>query len=298
MSCEAKSIVVLASVVLSRRESSLQHVWLLFILVILFSVPLWILETALKVELLPGLPLSALMVIVPAGVACSLTGYKHGKAAALVLVERGLLDWQNVKNHAWHWISIGLMPLLLLASYGISVASGLPLPGKVQIFWEDLPLLLLLFFGAAICEEIAWFGVAYEPMRNRFGFFSGSLIIGAYLAIWHFVPYIQAQGIDNISWIIGQCLFIIVFRVLRAWIYEMTNGSVFDVSLCHASSNTAWQLFPNRGSGYNPWVTTGLLTGALLIAVSLSPKLRHGVFVDRTSGAKTNDDEVNKQSKE
>lgn len=267
---QAILLIVLASAILFVRGSSLIHVWLLFILVILLSIPLWILELVLRIELLPGLPLSALMFLTPAVVACSLTWRIHGRAATSALVQRGLLDWRNVTRHVWHVVSVGLMPLLLLGSYGIAVAADLALPEEKLVVWEELPLLLLLFYFAALCEEIAWFGFAFEPLREQFGFFSASLMIGAFWALWHFVPYVQVQSADNLPWVLGQSLFSTLFRVLLAWLYEMTNHSVFDAALCHASYNTAWQLFPNRGSGYDPWVMTVLVAVVLLIVVTVS----------------------------
>ena len=183
----------------------------------------------------------------------------------------GVSGWQNVDRLSWHLASVGLMPLVLLGSYGFALAAELPLPKRELGFWEDLPWLFLIFFVAALCEEIAWFGFAFRPIQKQFGFLSASLLIGCFWAVWHFVPYVQAQGADNLTWVVGQSFFCLVFRILLAWLYEMTNRSVFDVALCHGSYNVAWQLFPNRGSGYNPWVAAGLAVVVLLTAVTVSP---------------------------
>jgi len=54
------------------------------------------------------------------------------------------------------------------------------------------------------------------------------------------------------------------FRVVIAWIYSVSGHSLFAAVVCHTSFNTAWQLFPNQGSGYNPWIAAALTWGVVI----------------------------------
>jgi uncharacterized protein len=59
-------------------------------------------------------------------------------------------------------------------------------------------------------------------------------------------------------------------RVVIAWFYNNTGRSVFAASLYHGTLNLCWQLFPNRGSHYDPRVTTLLILPVAAI-VTLVP---------------------------
>jgi hypothetical protein len=86
----------------------------------------------------------------------------------------------------------------------------------------------------------------------------------------HAIPF--AQGHPSIAWVLGQCLFTVAFRVVLVWLYNATDLSLFATIVCHATYNTAWQLFPNQGSGYNPWIPA-VLTTALAVLVPLASRL-------------------------
>lgn len=63
-------------------------------------------------------------------------------------------------------------------------------------------------------------------------------------------------------------------RVIMVWLYYNTRQSILAVVLIHASSNVCWQLFPVRGSFFDPRIT-GLITTLLaIVAILQRPRPR------------------------
>jgi hypothetical protein len=106
-----------------------------------------------------------------------------------------------------------------------------------------------------------------EPLEARYGALAAALLIGVFGVVLHIVPFAQAN--PSVSWVISQCLFIVELRVILAWIYNVSGYSLFAAIVCHAAYNTAWQLFPNQGSGYNPWLTAGLTLAVVFVVVAV-----------------------------
>ncbi len=158
------------------------------------------------------------------------------------------------------------MPFLLLVEYILMHALGMPLPAPEVIWWRA-PVLFVLLFVAAAGEELAWSATLLEPMQKVYGALVAALVIGSFWALLHVVPYAQA-GRDA-SWILGQCAFTVAFRVVLAWLYNVSGRSLFAATICHAAYNTAWQLFPNQGSGYDPWITAALTAVVAVFAVAV-----------------------------
>ena len=57
--------------------------------------------------------------------------------------------------------------------------------------------------------------------------------------------------------------------MLLVWLYNNTGQSVSAAALGHATQNVSWQLFPARGSHYDPQVTALILTLAAALVVAL-----------------------------
>ena len=63
------------------------------------------------------------------------------------------------------------------------------------------------------------------------------------------------------------------YRVLTVWLYNNTGRSVFAAALFHAMQNVSWQLFPNRGSHYDPRFTGPVLAcAAVAVAILWGPR--------------------------
>jgi membrane protease YdiL (CAAX protease family) len=162
-------------------------------------------------------------------------------------------------------LSALMFPAVLLVEYAVMVASRMPLPAP-QVQWLQAPVLFALLFVPAFCEEVTWSATLLEPLQARYGALGTGLLIGGFGAAWHVIPFAQAN--PSVSWVFGQCVFTVGFRVVVAWIYNVSGHSLVAAVVCHTAYNTAWQLFPNQDSGYDPWITAAL-TWFVVVVVSI-----------------------------
>jgi membrane protease YdiL (CAAX protease family) len=236
---------------------------LLLCAIFVLSIPLLVLGSLSSARLMPGLPLSALMFLCTAAVAAWAAWRVHGLAGVRALLAR-LFDARRARPWTWHLVSVSLFPGVLLIEYAIMLALRVPVPAA-HVAWRQAPVLFALFFVAAACEEVAWSATLLEPLQMRYGALGAGLVLGAFTAAWHVIPFWQAN--PDFYWVLGQCVFTVGFRVVVAWIYNVGGRSLFAAVLCHAGYNTAWQLFPNQGSGYNPWITAALTWAVVAVVV-------------------------------
>lgn len=240
--------------------------WVLLCAIVVLSVPLLALGSLSDARLMPGLPLSALMFLCTGAVALWAAWRTSGVAGMRELLRR-VADVRRARSWVWPVLTAGVFPAVLLVEGVIMWAFHMPLPPG-QFPWLQAPVLFTLFFFSGACEEVAWSATLFEPFQERWGAFGAGLVIGVFVAAWHIIPF--AQGNPSVSWVLGQALFTIAFRVVVAWSYNICGRSLFAAIVCHASYNSAWQLFPNHGSGYNPWITAALTWGVVGVVVAIS----------------------------
>ena len=149
---------------------------------------------------MPGLPLSLLMFLCPAAVACAYAVRRGGRAGLRGLLGR-MIDFRRTGPRWWHLVSLLLMPTVLLLEYILMVAAGMPLPDP-SVAWREAPLLLGLFLFAAACEELAWTGTALQRRQQRHGALRAGLLIGVVWAAWHAIPF--AQGHPSTGWVLDS----------------------------------------------------------------------------------------------
>jgi membrane protease YdiL (CAAX protease family) len=158
------------------------------------------------------------------------------------------------------------MPAVLLLSYSVMRLIGRPLPTpEIDVYL--LPMLFGAFLISALGEQLGWSGYALDPLQARWRALPASLTLGVVWAAWHIIPLQQAGRASD--WIAWWCLMTIALRVLQTWLYNNTGRSVLAAAMFQASANVGWQLFPNRGSHYDPQITGLILAGvaALVTAV-------------------------------
>lgn len=249
------------------RESSARPVVAFFGLVFVLSGAFYLLG-----PLLGGLsrwtraevPASALMFVCPAIAAVVLTHRRGGR--------RGLGDWASglvrlprTTHLVWYLPALLLPPLVLATSYLVLRCTGAPLP-EPAIAWSALPPLAAVYLVSALAEEIGWSGYATTPLRRRWGALAAALVIGVVWAIWHIVPHLQTGR--SASWIVGQSVFTVLFRVVLVWLYDNTGGGILAPALCHASYNVAWSSFPRAGSHYDPSLAAAVMAAAVAFIIA------------------------------
>jgi hypothetical protein len=146
-----------------------------------------------------------------------------------------------------------------------------PLPDPTPWTFAILPL-LILFFIAALGEEIGWTGYATEPLLQRWGALATGLVLGGIWAVIHFIPLTQAHR--SVEWIAWWSLGTISYRLIMTWLYVNSGKSLFGAAVFHAMINVAWQLFPNNGSHYDPRIFS-LIAFAFGIAIYITERFLH-----------------------
>ena len=232
-------------------------------LVFLLSVPFWLIEPVagdLSLAVPMQLPVSALQFVCPL-IAVLIMLRRSGPGNIKRLMHE-IFDVHKIDRRRWLVPVFLLMPFVMVMSYALMVLSGRTVPEpKLQVL--VVPIISVLFFLTALSEEVGWMGYAADPLQRRWSAFMTALTLGVVWAVWHLIPYIQANHAP--SWVIWQCIATVALRVLIFWVYNNTGGSLFAVILFHTGINVNNALFPDNGSFYDP-VVTGFL---LLIAATV-----------------------------
>src|ERR1041384_971600 len=181
-----------------------------FLLVFVLFIPFLVLGNLYPIELLPGLPISALGAFTPAIAALLLTSRSDRLAGVLQLLQRSF-DFKRIKTPAWFLLSVLINPVIAILAYMWMRAVGTPLPHPTPWRLAILPL-FIVFFIAALGEEIGWTAYATEPLVQRWGMLRGSLLLGIVWAAVHFIPLRQAQR--AVEWIAWWSLGTIALRVI------------------------------------------------------------------------------------
>lgn len=233
-----------------------------FGLVLVLLVPFWILGEIRPVELLPGLPISALGAFTPALAALILSYKSNGVSGFLRLLQRSF-DFHRIRNKNWLIVILLINPVVAISAYEIMRVTGVSLPHMEPWTLSVFPLFILMFI-AALGEELGWTGYATDLLVERWATISASLLLGGFWTVIHFIPLVQAHR--SVEWIAWWSLGTVSYRLIMVWLYTHAGKSVFAAALFHAMINLCWQLFPNSGSHYDPRIF-GLITFAFAIAV-------------------------------
>ena len=223
-----------------------------FILVFGLSIPLWIIETMIDVKGLPlDIPITDIVAAFTPLIAAIILVYKEeGRNGVKELLKR-ILDFKGITKKIWYVPIIFLPFLMYLLIYLVLRLMDSSLPIEFHISFLSIPFLFMFFFLGAIAEETGYMGYAVEPMQERFGALTASILIGIPWAVWHYPSIIQ-QG-HNLTWIAWGTLGTVAVRVLIVWIYNNTGKSLFAGILFHTMLNLGRPLFP-KDETHNPLV--------------------------------------------
>ncbi len=258
-----------ASTGMPTANSTLRSPWLFFLLVYALSVPFWLLGAVTGIALLPGLPIAALMAMCPA-IAALLLVYKVGRRTGVVALLGRSFDYARIQSKIWYLPAILLTPMVAVLSYGAIRWTGTPIPAA-RFSPLSAVLLFMVFFVAALGEELGWSGFAIDPLQKRWGALNASIVIGIVWAVFHYVPLAEAHR--SVSWIAWWSLGTISLRTIIVWLYNNTGGSVFAATLLHAASNLSWQIFPIHGSYFDPRINAIIMVSvAAIVTVVWGPR--------------------------
>ncbi len=235
-----------------------------FLLVFALSLPFYLAGALIGLQLLPGLPVSALALVCPMLAALILV-YRENKTAGVIQLLQRSFDYKRIKAKIWYAPILLLVPAATVLTYVLMRYLGTPVP-EPQFPLPAALAMFIAFFAGALCEELGWSGYILDPMQSRWGALQASVVLGLILAVWHCVPLIEAHR--SPAWIGWWALGTVVSRVLMTWIYNNTGHSVFGAALYHTMSNLSWQLFPNHGSHWDPRIN-GLVLAFAAVIVTL-----------------------------
>lgn len=238
-----------------------ESVFIFFALVLILSIPFWLLNSISSIQLLPGLPLSAISVFIPA-LTASILVYKNEHLSGVLQLLKRSFDFNHVKNKNWYLAFIFINPAIAVLAYWVMRVTGVQIPNSVPLTFTAIPLFLILFI-AALGEEIGWSGYATEPLQSRWGTLAAGLVIGLVWAAVHFVPLWQVNR--SVEWIAWWSLGTISSRLIMTWLYTHTGKSVSAAAIFHAMINLSWQLFPVNGSFYDPRLFSLVALGLAII---------------------------------
>lgn len=240
--------------------------WTYFGLLLVLSLPFWVIGT-ISAEFLPkslplDLPVSALMAVNPCIAASILTYRDHGWEGVKAFLRRSV-DFRRITRKIWYLPMLLLWPATVVLSYAVMRLMGTPLPAP-EVPVAMAPILGVGFALGAAGEELGWQGYAFAPLQDRWNALRAAVVVGIAWGVWHMVPF--AQSHRPMAWIVWQTLDMIPFRILVVWLFNNTNKSVFAAIVFHASSNVSQFLFPNYGSHYDPFIS-GLILALAAAAV-------------------------------
>jgi membrane protease YdiL (CAAX protease family) len=240
-----------------------------FLLVVALSIPFWLLGGLTGWQLLPGLPVAALMFICPGAAALILVQRENGTTGMARLLRRSF-DLDKIMAKPGYLSVLLLMPAVTALAFAVQRLTGTPVPAP-QI--AVLPVLLLSvgFFIGALGEELGWSGYAIDPMQARWGTLGASILLGLMWAVFHYIGLAQAHR--SVEWIAWWSLGTVTQRMIMVWLYNQTGRSIFAVTLFHMTGNLGWQLYPVHGSYFDPRVT-GIITALVAVVVVFAGGLR------------------------
>lgn len=244
--------------VTSNKKSPLKF----FLLVFVLFIPFLVLGAMTRLMLLPGLPIAALGFICPV-IAAIILEYRENKGAGVRALLKRSFDFRRIKVKTWYIPLLLLYPIALVLSFFVIRLSGTHLPAPFITLQSTL-ILFVVFFIAALGEELGWSGYTIDPMQERWGALKASILLGLVWAAWHYVPLVQANR--SVMWITWWTLYTVASRVIMVWLFNNMGKSVFAMVVFHMILNVGWQLFPVNGSFFDPRIT-GLILAVVVIVI-------------------------------
>ncbi len=206
-----------------------------------------------------AVPAAALMVVCPTVAAVVVGRWDGGLGAWLAAL-------RQVRAPAWAWVlGVALMPaVVVMSTRGAAVGDG---PGPVAAAG-----VAAVFLTGAVLEEAGYSAFVLPRATPLAGPLAVGAGIGVFWALWHVVPWVQGGG--TVSWVAGQCVFTVAFRVLLVRLALASGALMWPATLAHASYNTAWALCPGAGAGLDPWWAAGLTAVAWLVLAGVLRAVR------------------------
>lgn len=130
----------------------------------------------------------------------------------------------------------------------------------------------VMFFGAALLEELGWKGYGMDSLRGKRTFFTATLIYAALWVFWH-IPLFFINNYYHNTLLRTNPLFALNFIIsvipaafIINWLWYKNNGSIMTAVLFHAVAN--FQGILNMGQTAKCIETAVLIVIAAIIVTS------------------------------
>jgi membrane protease YdiL (CAAX protease family) len=213
---------------------------------------------------------------------------------------RGLLRQFLVWRIGLLWYAVVLLgaPFVDLVAIAVHVLLGGAMPDFTQPFARqvvgslDLGIALPLFFLFMVFangEEIGWRGYALARLQVRHTALVASVVVGVVWAFWHIPKFLTAGSAQDYPfWLF--LLDSIAKSIIFAWVYNSTGGSLWAVTLLHASVNTSVVFLPIVPAAIDDVRPTLIAIGlrclvAIAVVLVVGPVLRSRSRIARVAAA-------------
>jgi uncharacterized protein len=106
---------------------------------------------------------AALMFVCPVTAALILV-YRENKTEGVIALLKRSFDYSRIRSKVWYAPIFLLMPGVMVLSYGFMRLMGLPVPMPQFPVLATIAM-FLVFFVAALGEELGWSGYILDPCR-------------------------------------------------------------------------------------------------------------------------------------
>lgn len=137
-----------------------------FLLVFALSLPFLLAGPLVRYQLVPGVPVTALIVVFCPATAAIILVYRESKTAGVRDLLKRSFDYKRIKAKIWYAPILLLMPGVTILSCGWMRWIGVPLPIPQAPVVATLAMSLAIFI-LALGEELGWSGYAIDPMQDR-----------------------------------------------------------------------------------------------------------------------------------
>jgi len=223
-----------------------EDIVLFFLLILFFSLPLWITAHFIHVSLLPdNLPITDVVATFVPMISGFILYNKRNRGIESGYFKKAV-DFGKIRQPEWIILLVLMMPLLFLLTYLLMKVFGTDFPDNYRIPVVT-PLLFIGYLIAAAGEELGYMGFAMNRLLKVEDPAKAGLGIGVFWALWHLPSMIQLG--QSPALMIWGLMATIAIRVIYTWLFIKINQSVFGIILNHAIFNTSRSVFPG-GRGY------------------------------------------------
>jgi hypothetical protein len=141
------------------------------------------------------------------------------------------------------WFLAAVLIPLALAAFAIllwSIAGGIYVLDLMKLAeLAEFPSILIVNFLMNMLEEIRRRGYALPMLQKKHNALISSMIGGIFWALWHWPHFAVKDSAMTVNYhnYLWFAIFTSLYSISYTWLYNYTNGSLFTVSLYHASTN-------------------------------------------------------------